>query len=102
MSVTTTVPSRVGASQRWWTLTRGDVDTTIANVGFNLAQLVIPVFLLLPVGIPMAFSVTRLLPGYALGFLAGSLGLVRLAANLARREGRQNVPAHVYANNVPP
>ena len=94
-------PPGTGVSQSWWTLTRGDVDTTIAQVGFNLAQLVIPVFLLVPVGIPIGFSVTRLLPGYALGFLVGSLGLVRLAANLARREGRQNVTAHVYGNNVP-
>src|SRR5438132_7670006 len=101
MSVTTTAPAQAGASQRWWTLTRGDVDTTIAQVGFNLAQLVIPVFLLVPVGIPIAFSVSRLLPGYALGFLVGSLGLVRLAVSLARREGRQNVTAHVYGNNVP-
>ena len=81
MSVTTTAPPRAVTSQRWWTLTRGDVDATIAQVGFNLAQLVIPVFLLLPVGIPIGFSVTHLLPGYALGFLVGSLGLVRLAAN---------------------
>src|ERR1700693_3239931 len=61
----------------------------------------IPVFLLLPVGIPVAFSVAHLLPGYALGFLIGSLGLVRMAVNLARREKRQNVTAHVYGNNVP-
>jgi AGZA family xanthine/uracil permease-like MFS transporter len=104
MTATTTgtiAPVRSGPSQRWWTLTRGDADTTVANVGFNLAQLVIPVFLLVPVGIPLAFSVPRLLPGYALGFLVGSLGLVRLATNLARREGRQNVTAHVYGNNVP-
>jgi len=71
------------------------------QVGFNLAQMVIPVFLLLPVGIPAAFSVAHLLPGYALGFLIGSLGLVRMAVNLARREGRTNVTAHVYGNNVP-
>jgi AGZA family xanthine/uracil permease-like MFS transporter len=101
MTTDTAAPEQTGASQRWWTLTRGDVDTTIAHLGFNLAQLVIPVFLLLPVGIPIAFSVTHLLPGYALGFLVGSLGLVRLAANLARREKRQNVTAHVYGNNVP-
>src|ERR1700735_3458842 len=86
---------------RWWALTRGDLDTTIAQVGFNLAQMVIPVFLLLPVGIPAAFSVSHLLPGYALGFLIGSLGLVRMAVNLACREGRTNVTAHVYGNNVP-
>jgi adenine/guanine/hypoxanthine permease len=88
-------------AHRWWVLGRGDIDTTIAQVGFNLAQMVIPVFLLLPVGIPVAFSVTHLLPGYALGFLVGSLGLVRLAVGLARREQRQNVTAHVYGNNVP-
>src|ERR1700689_4755535 len=86
---------------RWWALTRGDLDTTIAQVGFNLAQMVIPVFLLIPVGISAGFSVTHLLPGYALGFLIGSLGLVLLAERLAHREGRTNVTAHVYGNNVP-
>ena len=89
------------SAQRWWALERGDIDTTMAHLGFNLAQSVIPVFLLLPVGIPAAFSVAHLLPGYALGFLVGSLGMVRLALGLARREGRQNVTAHVYGNNVP-
>src|SRR5690242_4736288 len=87
--------------QRWWVLERGDIDTTIAHLGFNLAQTVIPVFLLIPVGIPAAFSVAHLLPGYALGFLVGSLGMVRLAISLARRENRSDVTAHVYGNNVP-
>jgi AGZA family xanthine/uracil permease-like MFS transporter len=87
--------------QRWWVLERGDIDTTIAHLGFNLAQTVIPVFLLIPVGIPAAFSVAHLLPGYALGFLVGSLGMVGLAAGLARRQGRGDVTAHVYGNNVP-
>ncbi|HEX4133463.1 MAG TPA: hypothetical protein VHY84_02480 [Bryobacteraceae bacterium] len=85
----------------WWALSRGDVDTTLIQVGFNLAQMVIPVFLLLPVGIPLAFSVPRLLPGYASGFLVGSLGLVGLAVKLSRRENRTDVTAHVYGNNVP-
>src|ERR1700674_1712444 len=88
-------------AHRWWILGRGDIDATIAQVGFNLAQMVIPVFLLLPVGIPVAFSVTHLLPGYALGFLVGSLGLVWIALGVARRDKRQNVTAHVYGNNVP-
>src|SRR6185312_13875926 len=88
-------------NKAWWTLGRGDIDTTLIQVGFNLAQMVIPVFLLLPVGIPVVFSVAHLLPGYALGFLIGSLGLVRMAVKLSRREGRQNVTAHVYGNNVP-
>jgi adenine/guanine/hypoxanthine permease len=87
--------------RRWWALSRGDLDTTIAQVGFNLAQMVIPVFLLLPVGISTGFSVTHLLPGYALGFLVGSLGLVILAARLAKNQKRTDVTAHVYGNNVP-
>src|SRR5271168_4383504 len=86
---------------RWWALSRGDLDTTVAQLGFNLAQMVIPVFLLLPVGISAGFSVTHLLPGYASGYLIGSIGLVLLAERLARREGRSDVTAHVYGNNVP-
>jgi AGZA family xanthine/uracil permease-like MFS transporter len=89
------------SATRWWALTRGDLDTTIAQVGFNLAQAVIPVFLLIPVGISAQFSVTHLIPGYALGFLIGSLGLISLAARLARREKRSDVTSHVYGNNVP-
>jgi AGZA family xanthine/uracil permease-like MFS transporter len=89
-------------ASRWWGLERGDIDATVAQVGFNLAQMVIPVFLLLPVGISAEFSVTHLLPGYALGFLIGSLGLVRMAVRLARKSDQPgNVTAHVYGNNVP-
>lgn len=82
-------------------MTRGDIDATVAQVGFNLAQLIIPVFLLAPAGIARDFSVRFLLPGYALGFLVGSAGLALLAIRLARREGRSDVTAHVYGNNVP-
>jgi len=88
-------------SLRWWTLSRGDVDATVAQVGFNVAQMIIPAFLLVPVGISMGFSVGHLLPGYALGFVAGSLGLTALGVSLAKREGRSDVTAHVYINNVP-
>jgi len=73
----------------------------VAQVGFNLAQMIIPVFLLAPIGISLEFSVGHLLPGYALGFLIGSLGLTLLAVRLGRREERSDVTAHVYGNNVP-
>src|ERR1700687_5747508 len=86
---------------RWWALERGDIDATVAQVGFNVAQMIIPAFLLVPIGIALGFSVGHLLPGYALGFLVGSLGLTWLAVGLAKREGRANVTAHVYGNNVP-
>jgi AGZA family xanthine/uracil permease-like MFS transporter len=69
-------------ASRWWVLGRGDIDATIAQVGFNTAQMIIPIFLLAPVGIPLAFSVGHLLPGYALGFLVGSAGLTSLAVRL--------------------
>src|SRR6202163_5074811 len=86
---------------RWWALGRGDIDATVAQVGFNVAQMIIPAFLLVPVGIAMGFSVGHLLPGYALGFLVGSLGVAWVAVGLAKREGRNNVTAQVYGNNVP-
>jgi AGZA family xanthine/uracil permease-like MFS transporter len=89
------------SSSPWWLPGRGDVDATIAQVGFNIAQMIIPVFLLAPLGIPLAFSVGHLLPGYALGFLVGSLGLTGLAVRLQRRENRADITAHVYGNNVP-
>src|SRR4029077_13878434 len=88
-------------SVRWWALARGDIDATVAQVGINVAQMIIPAFLLVPVGIAMGFSVSHLLPGFALGFFVGSMGLTALAVGLARREGRANVTAHVYINNVP-
>jgi len=89
-------------ARAWWGLERGDIDATVAQVGFNLAQMVIPVFLLLPAGISAEFSVTHLLPGYALGFLIGSLGLVRMAVALGRKSDQPgNITAHVYGNNVP-
>jgi adenine/guanine/hypoxanthine permease len=88
-------------SPKWWALGRGDVDATITQVGAIVAQLFIPVLLLAPVGVSPAFTLSRCLPGFASGFLVGSLGLVSLAVALANREGRADVTAHVYGNNVP-
>ncbi len=89
------------SSRAWWCLTRGDIDATVAQLGFNVAQMIIPVFLLAPLGIIREFSITHLLPGYALGFLVGSLGLTGLAVKLRTRENRSDVTAQVYGNNVP-
>jgi AGZA family xanthine/uracil permease-like MFS transporter len=86
---------------KWWLPTRGDIDVIIAQVGFNLAQMVIPVFLLLPLGISLEFGVSHFLPGYALGLMVGSLGLTGLAVRLRKRDQRADVAAHAYGNNVP-
>jgi adenine/guanine/hypoxanthine permease len=82
-------------------LTRGDIDATITQVGAIVAQLFIPVLLLAPVGVSLSFSLGRCLPGFASGYLVGSLGLVYLAGRLAKKEGRTDVTAQVYGNNVP-
>jgi AGZA family xanthine/uracil permease-like MFS transporter len=63
--------------------------------------MIIPAFLLAPVGISLAFGLVHLVPGYALGFLVGSLGLTALAVGLRRRECRKDVTCHVYGNNAP-
>ncbi len=89
------------AARKWWTLARGDVDATITQVGAVVAQLFIPVLLLAPVGIPTSYSLVRFVPGFASGYLIGSLGLVYLGVALAKREGRADVTAQVYGNNVP-
>lgn len=88
-------------SSPWWVPERGDIDVMVAQLGFNLAQMVIPVFLLLPLGISLDFGVTHFLPGYALGFLIGSMGFTLLAVRLRQRENRTDVAAHAYGNNVP-
>src|SRR5271170_7670376 len=88
-------------SNPWWKPQRGDIDVMVAQLGFNLSQMVIPAFLLLPLGISFEFSVTHLLPGYALGFLIGSMGFTALAVALRNREQRADVAAHAYGNNVP-
>jgi adenine/guanine/hypoxanthine permease len=88
-------------ADRWWVPERGDIDVIIAQLGFNLAQMVIPVFLLLPLGISLDFGVRHFLPGYALGLCAGSLGFTLLGVRLRNRESRTDVAAHAYGNNVP-
>src|SRR5260221_4174301 len=50
---------------------------------------------------PIGFSVGTMFASFALGFVAGSLGLTILGVGLAKREGRTDVTAHVYVNNVP-
>ena len=91
----------VARSQSWWTLSRGDIDATIAQVGCVIAQMFIPVLLLAPIGVSLGFSLTHIVPGFASGLLAGSVGLAFLATRLSKRENRTDVTAMVYGNNVP-
>src|ERR1700722_17569658 len=86
---------------RWWGLGRGDIGATGAQTGFSFAQVIIPAVLLIPAGIPLAFSMTHLIPGVALGNLVGSLGLRSLALGIRKREKRTDVTAHPYGPSVP-
>lgn len=101
MSGTARAGSPRTAAPRWWGLGRGDVDATVIQVAFNIAQAVIPVFLLLPIGFSLQFSMAHIVPGYALGFLVGSAGLVYLALRLRKRDNRSDVTAQVYGNSTP-
>ena len=87
-------------SQPWWTLSRGDIDGTIAQVGFIIAQMLIPVLLLVPIGVSFAsassISCRDLLWGFSSARRAGHLGV-----RLSKREHRTDVTAHAYGNNVP-
>jgi adenine/guanine/hypoxanthine permease len=82
-------------------VTRGDIDATITQVGCIIAQMFIPVLLLVPLGISFRFSLEHFVPGFASGFFLGSAGLAWLGVRLARRENRSDVAAHPYGNNVP-
>jgi hypothetical protein len=96
------LPSALSApSQPWWTLTRGDIDATITQVGCIVAQMFIPVLLVVPLGVSLHFSLQHFVPGFASGLLLGSGGLAWLGVRLARRESRRDVTAHPYGNNVP-
>ena len=86
---------------RWWALGRGDIDATVAQCGFTLAQVSIPAALLIPAGVPLAFGVTHLIPGAALGIMVGSFGLIGLAQGIRKRENRADVTGHPYGVSVP-
>lgn len=77
------------------------MDSTIVQVGFTIAQMLIPVFLLAPLGVSVRFGLEHFVPGFAVGLLVGSAGLVHLAVRLSKREHRSDITAHPYGNNVP-
>lgn len=77
------------------------MDATIAQLGCIVAQMFIPVLLVLPLGVSLRFSLDHFVPGFASGFLLGSAGLAWLGVRLGRRENRRDVTAHPYGNNVP-
>lgn len=90
-----------GALPVWARPGRGDVDALVVELGFQVAQAAIPVFLLAELGFPRGLAVARMLPGATLAFAAGALAMLAMALELGRREGRRDVTAQVYGSNVP-
>jgi AGZA family xanthine/uracil permease-like MFS transporter len=88
-------------SQPWWTLNRGDIDATITQIGCIIAQMFIPVLLVIPLGVSLRFGIEHFVPGFASGFFLGSAGFAWLGRRLGKRENRGDVTAHPYGNNVP-
>lgn len=80
---------------------RGDIDALLVELGFNVAQAAVPVFLLAELGYPAGLAISHILPGSALGFAVGAFWLAVMGVRLAAREHRRDVTAHVYGSNVP-
>ena len=85
----------------WLRPRRGDVDALLVELGFNVAQAAIPVFLLIELGYPSELALSHIMPGSALAFALGALWLAAMGIRLGRREQRHDVTPHVYGSNVP-
>lgn len=72
-------------SYRWFS--RGDISAFFALMPDNMATLAVMVAILLGFGFPADLVLGRMVPGTALGVLAGDLIYTWLAIRLARRSG---------------
>jgi adenine/guanine/hypoxanthine permease len=63
--------------------------------------MLIPVLLLAPLGLSVRFGLEHFVPGFAVGLMVGSAGLVHLAVRLSKREHRSDITAHPYGINLP-
>jgi AGZA family xanthine/uracil permease-like MFS transporter len=88
------------ASPRW--LAAGDLNGFLGLALDNTTNLVILSSLLIGVfGFPADLVLGRMLPGTALGVLAGDLAYTVMAVRLARRTGRDDVTAMPFGIDTP-
>jgi adenine/guanine/hypoxanthine permease len=80
----------------------GDVNATFGLVVDNLTNLVVLAGILIGVfGFPTDLVLYRMVPGTALGVLAGDLAYTLLAVRLARQSGRRDVTAMPFGIDTP-
>lgn len=85
---------------RW--ATPGDVNAFFGLMLDNIAGMLLVVSLLATTfGFPATFAIGYMLPGAALGVLAGDLLFTAMAFRLARREGRDDVTAMPLGLDTP-
>ena len=96
------VPSAArGSSMPGW-VGPGDVNAFFGLMLDNLADLVLTVSLLASVfGYPAQFALAHLVPGTAVGVVAGDLMFTWMAVRLARRSGRDDVTAMPLGLDTP-
>ena len=93
-------PARRQASGRWYA--PGDVNAFFGLAVDNLTNLVVLAGLLVGVfGFPSDLVLYRIVPGTALGVLAGDLWYTWLARRLARETGRPDVTAMPFGIDTP-
>ena len=96
----TPVPARPQASGRWYA--PGDINAFFGLAVDNLTNLVVLAGLLVGVfGFPSDLVLYRIVPGTALGVLAGDLWYTWLARRLARETGRPDVTAMPFGVDTP-
>ncbi len=79
----------------------GDVNAFFGLMLDNLAGLILMVGLLSGFGFPIDFTVSRMVPGTALGVMLGDLAFFYLAFRLAKKTGRDDVTAMPLGLDTP-
>ncbi len=94
-------PELATAPTRYRWAARGDVNAFFGLVLDNLGDMILMAGLLVGLGFPSGFVLTRMIPGTAIGVLVGDLIYTAMAFRLARRTGRSDVTAMPLGLDTP-
>jgi AGZA family xanthine/uracil permease-like MFS transporter len=94
-----TVTSSTSSHYRW--ARRGDINAFSGLMLDNIGGLILMASLLVGFGLPRQFVLTRMIPGTAVGVLAGDLIYTIMAFRLARRTGRTDITAMPLGLDTP-
>jgi AGZA family xanthine/uracil permease-like MFS transporter len=97
---TSTAPTETPARYGW--ARRGDVNAFFGLMLDNIGDMILMATLLVVAfGFPSGFVLSRMIPGTAVGVLAGDLIFTALAFRLARKSGRDDVTAMPLGLDTP-